>query len=56
MSERQNKQLEEIIFSWHVEGQDVTFDEQKNLKSIFEGKRTYKEVISQYLTEENINV
>ena len=56
MTKKQEKQLNEIIFSWHAEGQDITFIERENLVSIFEGKRSYKDIISKYIAEATANV
>ena len=51
MTEKQQKNLDEVVFSLRVEGFHVTDDGRKTLVEILEGKRTYQEVLSKYIAE-----
>ena len=51
MTEKQRKNLNEVIFSLSVEGFIVPDNEKEALIGILEGKRTYQEVLSEYIAE-----
>jgi len=51
MTEKQKEILDEVVFSWHVEGLDLTGDEKNTLVDVLEGRRTYQEVLDAYITE-----
>jgi len=51
MTNKQKEILDEVIFSWHVEGLDLTSDEKNTLVDVLEGKRSYQEVLNGYIAE-----
>ena len=51
MTKTQQKNLEEVIFSFNVEGLNILESEKNVLIDILEGKRTYQEVLSDYIAE-----
>ena len=51
MTEQQQRNLEEVMFSLSVEGLNVPDDEKETLIEILDGKRTYQEVLSKYIAE-----
>ena len=53
MTMKQKELLDEIVFSWHVEGLDLTIDEKNILADVLEGKRSFQEVLDGYIAEAN---
>lgn len=51
MTDKQKELLDEVVFSWHAEGLDLTEDEKNTLIDVLEGKRSYQEVLDGYLAE-----
>ncbi|GHV45735.1 hypothetical protein FACS189492_3060 [Clostridia bacterium] len=51
MTEKQKRHLDEVVFSLSVEGFDVPDSEKNTLIEILDGKRTYQDVLSQYIAE-----
>ncbi|MDD4690254.1 MAG: hypothetical protein BWY15_02179 [Firmicutes bacterium ADurb.Bin193] len=51
MTGKQKELLDEVVFSWHAEGLDLTEDEKNTLIDVLEGKRSYQEVLDGYLAE-----
>ena len=56
MSEKQEKNLKETIFTMHAEGFDIPEDEKTALIDVLNGKRTFKELYAQYLARATANV
>lgn len=51
MTGKQKELLDEVVFSWHAEGLDLTEYEKNTLIDVLEGKRSYQEVLDGYLAE-----
>ena len=51
MTTKQKEILDEVVFSWHVEGLDLTDDEKNTLADVLEGKRSFQEVLDGYIAE-----
>ena len=51
MSNAQERKLNKIIHSWLVEGFITPEEEKQVLIDIIEGKRSYKDVLKQYIAE-----
>ncbi len=51
MTAKQKELLDEIIFSWHIEGLDLDDNEKNTLIDVLEGKRSYQEVLDSYIQE-----
>ena len=51
MTEKQKEHLDEVIFSFAVEGLDITDEEKTVLIDVLAGRRTYQEVLDAYIAE-----
>jgi len=51
MTDKQHKNLKETIFTMSCEGLDPTAEEVKVLVDVLEGRRSYNDVIKQYIAE-----
>ena len=51
MTAKQKEILDEVVFSFEVEGFDIPADERKTLTDILEGKRSSKDVLAEYIAE-----
>ena len=51
MTKKQKELLDEIVFSQHVEGLDLTDDERNTLVDVLEDKRSFQEVLDGYIAE-----
>ena len=51
MTMKQKELLDEVVFSWHVEGLDLTDDEKNTLVDVLEGRRSFQEVLDSYIAE-----
>ena len=51
MTKTQQTNLNEVVFSLSVEGFDIPKSEKDTLIEVLEGKRTYHDVLSDYITE-----
>jgi len=51
MTNQQQRNLNEVVFSMQVEGFNIPNDERQTLIDILDGKRTYKEVLDGYIAE-----
>ena len=51
MTATQEKHLKRAKHYLYCEGLDMTDNEEQNIIDIFNGKRTYKDVLAQYIAE-----
>lgn len=51
MTIKQKEILDEVVFSMEVEGFYIPEKERQTLSEILEGKRTYQDVLADYITE-----